>query len=195
MKIKSIVLAMVIFVSSALCIGCAFAETKAESETEVATIEITENSYDDIVPAEDIKITAIEEEKINDSLIGSLDFDSDDALMLHKISIAEAGGESVESMALVMLVVLNRVWSDEFPNSIEEVIFQKVNGIAQFTPVVNGSYEAAEPNEKSQAAMELVLSGWNESQNALYFESCSGESWHSRNLELLFEKDGIRFYK
>lgn len=128
-------------------------------------------------------------------LIGSSKFGSEDALILHKISIAEAGGESIESMALVMLVILNRVSDDNFPDSIEDIVFQKSRGVAQFTPTIDGNYNDAKPNEKSKAAMELILNGWDESKGALFFEACSGESWHGRNLELLFEKDGIRYYK
>ena len=41
-------------------------------------------------------------------------------------------GEDVEGKALVMLVVLNRVWSDKFPDSIEEVITQE----RQFTSLL-----------------------------------------------------------
>lgn len=59
------------------------------------------------------------------SMIHSYDWDGEDERMLAKIAMAEAEGESVEGKALVILVVLNRVWSDEFPDSIEEVIFQK----------------------------------------------------------------------
>lgn len=133
--------------------------------------------------------------KQEDLLIGSAKFGTEDALILHKISIAEAGVKDVENMALIMLVILNRVSDDNFPSSIEDVVFQKVNGVAQFTPTIDGNYNNAEPNEKSKAAMELVLNGWDESQGALFFEACNGESWHGRNLELLFEKDGIRYYK
>lgn len=125
------------------------------------------------------------------SLAGSLKFGYDDALILHKISVAEAGTESVEGMALIMLVVLNRMHSDEFPDSIYDIIHQK----KQFTPVSNGSYEKAQPNEKSKMAMELILNGWDESNGALYFETCKGESWHSKNLKLLFKIDDIKFYK
>lgn len=135
--------------------------------------------------------TEIIEENV---LIGSAEFGEEDALMLHKISVAEAGIKDVESMALVMLVVLNRTYSDDFPDTIEEVIFQKVNGVAQFSPTIDGNYEEAQPNEKSEEAMKLVLDGWDNSQGALYFEACKGKSWHSRNLKLLFEKDNIRYY-
>ena len=64
--------------------------------------------------------------------------------MLMKIAMAEAEGESVEGKALVMLVVLNRVWSDAFPDTIEEVIFQP----RQFTPAVpGGRYYTTEPDD------------------------------------------------
>lgn len=127
----------------------------------------------------------------NNSIKGSLDFGSDEALMLHKIAIAEAGGESVESMALVMLVVLNRTYDNRFPDSIYGVLHQK----SQFTPMVDGSYAKAQPNAKSHKAMELIISGWDESKGALYFESCKGSSWHSRNLTYLFTEGGHKFYK
>lgn len=205
-KPRTIVAAICLFIVFTLFISCIQTSGKEmeEIKQQETTINIpndtNKNEIDDgtmesiTVEQIDTGIEIVSEQK-DESIIRSLDFDSEDALMLHKISIAEAGGESVESMALVMLVVLNRTWSDGFPDSIEDVIFQKVSGVAQFTPTINGSYEKAQPNEKSQQAMELVLSGWNESQNALYFESCSGESWHSSDLELLFEKDGIRYYK
>lgn len=67
-----------------------------------------------------------------ESMVMSRDWDAEDSQMLLKIAMAEAEGESVEGKALVMLVVLNRVWSDEFPGTIEEVIFQP----KQFSPVV-----------------------------------------------------------
>lgn len=124
-------------------------------------------------------------------LIQSLDFGFEDAVCLEKIAYAEAGGESIECMALVMLVVLNRAWSNEFPNSVEAVIMQD----NQFTPVTNGSYYSAEPNEDTHKALNLILYGWNESQNALYFESYNGDSWHSRNLEYLYQCGNMKFYK
>lgn len=45
------------------------------------------------------------------SLSGSMDWDAEDAYMLAKIAMAEAESEDTEGKALVMLVVLNRVWS------------------------------------------------------------------------------------
>lgn len=51
-----------------------------------------------------------------------MDFDANDAYLLEKIAMAEAESEDTEGKALVMLVVLNRVWDARFPDTIEEVI-------------------------------------------------------------------------
>lgn len=106
--------------------------------------------------------------------------------------MAEAEGEDTEGKALVMLVVLNRVWSDDFPDSIQDVIYEE----GQFTPVSNGRFDRVEPDEDCHAAMQLITTGqWDESQGALYFESGGGDTWHSRNLEFLFQHGGHYFYK
>ena len=112
--------------------------------------------------------------------------------LLCKIAMAEAESEGVKGKALVMLVVLNRVWSNEFPDTIEEVIFQK----NQFSPVANGRYDAVEPDEECYEALKLIqVDHWNESQDALYFESKSDSKWHSENLEFLFKYGKHYFYK
>lgn len=125
-------------------------------------------------------------------LIASMDWDKDDSYMLCKIAMAEAESEGVEGKALVMLVVLNRVWSEDFPDTIEEVIFQK----NQFSPVANGRYDEVEPDKECYEALEMIqVEHWNESQDALYFESKSDSKWHSENLEFLFKYGRHYFYK
>lgn len=119
-------------------------------------------------------------------------FSESESYMLMKIAMSEAEGESTEGKALVMLVVLNRVLNPSFPDSIQEVIFQK----NQFTPVLNGRYDRCEPDEDCYKALELITGGWNESDGALYFESCSNsDNWHSRNLDFLFRKGNHNFYR
>lgn len=111
--------------------------------------------------------------------------------MLTKIAMAEAEGESTEGKALVILVVLNRVWSDQFPGTIEDVIFQR----GQFTPVRDGGrYWTTEPNEDCYKALEMVECGWDESLGALYFSSES-DCWMSRNTEYLFTEGNHNFYR
>lgn len=111
--------------------------------------------------------------------------------MLLKIGMAERGESGcTECIALVMRTVLNRVSADRFGSSIRSVLFAQ----DQFTPVMDGSYESAQPNDRCQEALEMVISGWDESQGALYYEWCEGPSWHSQNLNLLFQHCDTRFY-
>lgn len=77
------------------------------------------------------------QEQTRTGLIHSMDFDASDAYLLEKIAMAEAESEDTEGKALVMLVVLNRVWDAKFPDTIEEVIMQD----GAFTPVSNGRYD------------------------------------------------------
>lgn len=99
--------------------------------------------------------------------IGSLDWDADDSYRLAKIAMAEAEGEDAEGKALVILVVLNRVWSDEFPDTIEGVITEDT----QFTAYGNGRYDRVEPDADCYRALEMVQAEhWDESQGATYFE-------------------------
>ncbi len=154
-------------------------EEKEETTTEIATKEI--ETYSE--PTDDIE--SIEEET------STLVFSEREIDLLLRIGMCEAGGESVECVAHVMRTVLNRVEDDYFPNSIYDVLYQK----GQFTPVSSGWINTVQPSEKCHEALEMIKSGWDETQGALYFESCSGSSWHSRNLEYLFACGNMRFYK
>lgn len=116
----------------------------------------------------------------------------EDAYMLAKIAMAEAEGEDTIGKALVIRVVLNRVETTEFPDTVEAVITQK----GQFTPMRNDRYKKVEPNEDCYEALQMVENGWDESQGALYFEATAGKStWHSNNLKELFIHGGHTFYK
>ncbi len=122
----------------------------------------------------------------------STDWDAEDAYRLCKIAMAEAEGEDTEGKALVMLVVLNRVWSDEFPDTIEEVI--KESG--QFAAYGNGRYDRVEPNEDCYKALELIQDEhWDESCGATYFERTTDEkTWHNTSLKKLFTHGNHTFY-
>ena len=111
--------------------------------------------------------------------------------MLLKIGMAERGNSGcAQCIALVMRTVLNRVNADRFGSSIRSVLFAQ----DQFTPVMDGTYASAEPNDLCREALDMVIYGWDESQGALYYEWCEGESWHSQNLHLLFQHCDVRFY-
>lgn len=117
-------------------------------------------------------------------------FTEKEKYMLAKIAMAEAEGCKIKAKELVIRTVLSRIESDMFPNTVEEVIFQK----NQFTPISDGRWNKVEPNEECWQALENVLSS-SESKDILFFESCKGDSWHNKNLKLVCEEDGMRFYK
>ena len=116
-------------------------------------------------------------------------FTDEEEYLLAKLAMAEAEGEDLKGKAFVMLVVLNRVNDDEFPDTIKEVIFQESDGTYQFSPIGDGRFFKQEPNDECYEALELVKTGYDESKGALYFTS------HSRNLDFLFEHGGHLFYK
>ena len=117
-------------------------------------------------------------------------FTEKEKYMLAKIAMAEAEGCGIKAKELVIRTVLSRIKSDMFPNTVEEVIFQK----NQFTPISDGRWNKVEPNEECWQALENVLSS-SESKDILFFESCKGDSWHNKNLKLVCEEDGMRFYR
>lgn len=195
--IVSAVVALALICGAVSTIGGAAVElanvqqTAAPATASPVETQFPEVSLAGLLPAPEA--TAATPEPTYQSAVWSRDFDEDEAEMLMKIAMAEAEGESTEGKALVMMVVLNRVWSDSFPDTIEEVIFQK----NQFSPVREGGrYYTTEPNEDCKKALEMVMGGWDESQGALYFEAVrNGDSWHSRNLEFLFQYGGHKFYR
>lgn len=135
-------------------------------------------------------------EKINEAEINccyELDLSAEESYLLAKIAMAEAEGCSTQTKALIVMCVLNRVESNEFPETIKEVIFQE----NQFSPIDNGRWDRVEPNEDCYEAVKIVMEAkYDYSGGATYFENCVDEdNWHSRNLEYLYESEGIRFYK
>lgn len=95
--------------------------------------------------------------------------------LLAQIIHAEAKGESYDGKVAVGNVVLNRVNSEDFPDDIESVIFQR----NQFSPVMDGSIYN-EPEEESIQAAKDVLNGIKiVDSNALFFYNprTSTSSW------------------
>ena len=93
--------------------------------------------------------------------------DAMDYYWLSRIIHAESGGEPLEGQIAVGNVVLNRVSSGDFPDSIPGVIFDDENGV-QFEPVANGTL-TKEPTELSLEAARRALAGENTVGDALYF--------------------------
>lgn len=124
----------------------------------------------------------------------------EDVNVLMRIVEAEAGGEDIEGKLLVANVVLNRMENDEFPDTVKEVVFQRGNGVTQFSPVADGRYDTVEISEETEEAVWRALKGEDISQGALYFaarEHADSDrmKWFDENLTFLFKHGGHEFFK
>lgn len=118
-------------------------------------------------------------------------YNADDLYWLSHIINAESGNQSLEGKIAVGNVVLNRVASSQFPNTVKEVIYQK----NQFCPVRNGSIYL-EPNAESVIAAKLCLDGANTAGNALFFlnPKTAKNAWATRNRPYLTTIGAHAFY-
>lgn len=118
---------------------------------------------------------------------------------LLRIVEAEAGCEDEEGKLLVANVVLNRLNSDKFPDSITEIVFQRENGVTQFSPVADGSYYKVMISEETVDAVGRALAGEDISRGALYFAArkyadSDSMRWFDEKTTLLFRHGGHEFF-
>ncbi len=118
---------------------------------------------------------------------------------LLRIVEAEAGGEDQDGKLLVANVVLNRVNNELFPNTVWDVVMQREQGIAQFSPTVDGRFQNVHVSGDTVEAVERALYGEDISQGALYF--CAREKadsdrlkWFDRKLTRLFSYGNHEFF-
>lgn len=98
---------------------------------------------------------------------------SSDLTLLSAIIFCEAGGESYAGQVAVGAVVLNRVRSSSFPNSISDVVYQS----GQFSPVANGALARALSNGNYQyctSAAQAALAGSDNTGGAKFFHRVNG---------------------
>lgn len=87
-----------------------------------------------------------------------------DLYLLAKCVYSEARGEPYEGQVAVAAVVLNRVESPQFPNTIAEVIYQPW----AFTAVHDGQINL-EPNSTAYSAAKDAMNGWDPTYGCLYY--------------------------
>lgn len=124
---------------------------------------------------------------------------------LLRIVEAESGCEDIVGRILVANVILNRVASSTFPNTVQKVVTQTHYGSLgltyQFTPAKpGGTYYTAVPSADTIKAVDRALAGEDYSCGAMYFAARSYAnskhmSWFDKNLTRLFEHGGHEFYK
>ncbi len=129
----------------------------------------------------------------------AISLQEEDYEILCRIVEAEAGNEDETGRMLVAGVIMNRVESSRFPDSVKGVVFQKSGGICQFSPIANGSYYRVSVSEKTREAVKKVLEGENNSQGALFFVNRSAAkpeymNWFDTKCTPLFSYGGHEFF-
>ena len=95
---------------------------------------------------------------------GGSSYTSSDLYLLAKCIYAEARGESYTGQVAVGAVILNRVASSSFPNSVSGVIYQK----NAFTAVSDGQINLS-PDKTAMNAAQDALNGWDPTYGCLYY--------------------------
>ena len=117
-----------------------------------------------------------------------------DLFWLTQIISAEAKYQPLAGMIGVGNVVLNRVESKDFPDTVFDVVFD-VSRVVQFEPVSTGGIYA-EPDPLSCVAARLCLEGYCTVEDSLYFVNPSkGSDWFDKALEKVTSIGQHNFYK
>lgn len=104
-------------------------------------------------------------------------YSASDLDLLARLITAEAQGEEYKAKVAVGAVVLNRVKSGSFKNTISGVIYEVIDGHYQFTPVLNGWINKPATADSIKAAKE-ALNGVDPTNGALfYFDNTATNKW------------------
>ncbi|MBO5927128.1 MAG: spore cortex-lytic enzyme [Clostridia bacterium] len=95
---------------------------------------------------------------------GANGYSSSDVNLLARLIYAEARGESYTGQVAVGAVVLNRVKSSSFPNTISGVVYQPY----AFTCVNDGQINLT-PNNSAYSAARDAMNGWDPSYGSIYY--------------------------
>ena len=100
----------------------------------------------------------------SNSSSGSSSSYQNDLNLLARIVYGEARGELYTGQVAVAAVVLNRVKSSSFPNTVSGVIYQK----GAFDAVSDGQFNLT-PNSTAKKAAQDALNGWDPTYGAIYY--------------------------
>ncbi len=118
-------------------------------------------------------------------------YDETDLYWMSRIICAEARGESLVGKIAVGGVIMNRIASPIFPDTVYDVVFDRRYGI-QFTPAYSGAIYCT-PTEECVIAAKIALDGGNTAGDALYFASTT-HCWAARSRPFEMEIGNHYFY-
>lgn len=158
-------------------------DTKDEDNTD-NKVEGTSEPVEKVESVEKVnKVDKVEDPEI------IYNFDNYSKKLLLEVGYAEAGNQGVDGIGLVMQVIENRLESDRFPDTVEDILYQK----NQFA---TASYlSSVTPTDDCYTAYDKFIRGEykDDCQGATYFSSESN-GWHDHNLKLLFQYKDHKFY-
>lgn len=129
--------------------------------------------------------------EIPEDYIYERDYTDEDLYLLSKIVTVESGDYSMEMAMAIANTVLNRVEHENFPDTIEGVVYQ-ANEHVQFPPAHKASFENLEPKPISIAAAKKALEGVNNIEDSLFFNN---RPFVSKSDDLIRVIDGEYFYR
>ena len=117
---------IVLLVPNDVCVEPVKAEPIEQIVTPIHSVVVIETTKE--VPVEVVVYKEYENET---------ELTEDEIELLAAVVHAEAGNQDQVGKRLVVDVILNRMYSDKFPNTVTDVIYQKYNGQWQFSSVPN----------------------------------------------------------
>lgn len=115
---------------------------------------------------------------------------------LSRIIEAESSGEPYQGKVAVGSVILNRVISPDFPDSVKGVIFEYYKGIPQFSPVAEGTIYNNPSSDSIKAAQDAII-GAKPAESSTYFfnPDKSAAVWIVNNKTYVIRIGDHVFYK
>lgn len=104
----------------------------------------------------------------------------EEILLMQKVVSAESRGESLEAQYTVACVILNRMESPIFPDTLEGVVRQS----AQFTCVGNGIINNVPITDSVKLAVAKALDNNTVDENVLWFRSSHYHTFHNQAFQL-----------
>ena len=156
--------------------------------------------------AADLNVSSSMENKVNELDARSITLAENPTLMsdedydtLLRIVEAEAGSEDIKGRVLVANVIMNRVKSEDFLNTVTEVVWDNSDGVPQFSPTYDGRINEVAVSDETREAVKQALKGTDYSEGALFFiqKSAAEEhnvKWFEKDLKRLFKYGVHEFY-
>ena len=154
----------------------------------------------------DLNVSSSMENKVNELDAISITLAENPTLMsdedyatLLRIVEAEAGSEDIKGRVLVANVIMNRVKSEDFPNTVTEVVWDNSDGVPQFSPTYDGRINEVTVSDETREAVKQALKGTDYSEGALFFiQKSAAEAhnvkWFEKDLKKLFKYGVHEFY-